>query len=163
MSALKFITDGMLGKLTRWLRLLGHDVEYANDIDDKKLMTMAKKEKRTLLTRDLELFQQATARGIDTFLVEGRTEVERLACMAKKYGFPLEIDVKVSRCPKCNTKIRPVSKDTAVEKIPKTTFTYYNEFWECPKCGQVYWRGAHWKRIIQTLEEAKKILGTEED
>ena len=49
MNALKFITDGMLGKLTRWLRLLGHDVEYANNTEDKELMAMAKKEERILL------------------------------------------------------------------------------------------------------------------
>jgi uncharacterized protein with PIN domain len=155
---LKFITDGMLGKLTRWLRLLGHDVEYANDIDDKKLMNIAQKEKRILLTQDLELFQQATARGIDAFLVEGRTETERLACMTEKYRFPLEIDIAISRCPKCNAGIKPVSKSEAAEKIPKTTFTYYSEFWGCIKCGQIYWRGAHWKRITKTLEEAKRIV-----
>lgn len=152
---MKFITDGMLGKLTRWLRLLGYDVEYANDMEDKKLMALAKKEKRILLTRDLALFQQANARGIDTFLVEGRTEIERLACMAGKYDFPLEIDVTVSRCPKCNTKIQSISKDSVAEKVEKATFTFYNEFWECPKCGQIYWQGAHWKRITTTLEEAK--------
>lgn len=157
---MKFITDGMLGKLTRWLRLLGYDVEYANDMEDKKLMALAKKEKRILLTRDLELFQQANARGVDAFLVEGRTEVERLACMAKKHDFHLEIDVTVSRCPKCNTKIRPVAKDTVAEKVEKATFTFYNEFWECSKCGQIYWQGAHWKKITKTLEEAKKILSS---
>jgi uncharacterized protein with PIN domain len=157
-DALKFITDGMLGKLTRWLRLLGHDVEYANDTDDKELMAMAKKEKRILLTQDLELFQQANARGVDAFLVKGRTEAERLACMAGKYEFPLEIDVTVSRCPKCNTRIRPIAKDTVGERVQKATFTFYNEFWECPNCGQIYWRGAHWKRITGTLDEAKKTL-----
>ena len=148
----------MLGKLTRWLRLLGYDVEYANDVDDKKLMAMAKKKKRILLTQDLELFQRATARGADTFLVEGRTEAERLACMAEKYGFLLEIDVNVSRCPKCNTEIRSVAKDAVVKKVQEATFKFYEEFWECPKCGQIYWQGAHWKRIVKTLEEAKKIL-----
>lgn len=157
---MKFITDGMLGKLTRWLRLLGYDVEYANDIDDKELMATAKNEKRILLTRDLELFQQANARRVDTFLVEGRTEVERLACMAKKYDFPLEIDVTVSRCTKCNTKIRPIAKAAVAEKVKKATFTFYDEFWECPECCQIYWQGAHWKRINETLEEAKKILNT---
>jgi len=155
---LKFIADGMLGKLTRWLRLLGFDVEYANDMEDKKLMAMAKKEKRILLTRDLELFQQANAHGVNAFLVEGRTEAERLACMARKYGFPLEIDVNISRCPKCNTQIKRVTKDMIVEKVEKATFTYYDEFWQCPNCGQVYWQGAHWKKITNTLDEAKKIL-----
>ena len=157
---MKFITDGMFGKLTRWLRLLGYDVEYANAIDDKKLMKIAKNEKRILLTRDLELFQQANARGVDTFLVEGRTEVERLACMAKKYDFPLEIDVTVSRCPKCNTKIRTIAKTAVAEKVEKATFTFYDKFWECPVCSQIYWQGAHWKRMTKTLEEAKKILET---
>jgi len=157
---LKFITDGMLGKLTRWLRLLGFDVEYANDMEDKKLMTTAKKEKRILLTRDLELFQQANARGVDAFLVEGRTEAERLACMAKTYKFPLEIDITVSRCPKCNTQIKPVAKDSVAEKVEKATFTYYDEFWQCPNCGQIYWQGAHWKKIAKTLDEAKIMLSS---
>jgi uncharacterized protein with PIN domain len=158
MGTLKFITDGMLGKLTRWLRLLGCDVEYANDMDDKKLMALSMKEERTLLTQDLELFQQATARGIDTFLVEGRTEIERLACMAKKYDFSLEIDVTVSRCPKCNARIRPIAKEEVADKVERATFKFYSEFWACPECGQTYWQGAHWKRIRETLEQAKKTI-----
>jgi uncharacterized protein with PIN domain len=160
METLKFITDGMLGKLTRWLRLLGFDVEYANDMEDRKLMTRAQEEKRILLTRDLELFQQAKVHGVNSFLVEGRTEAERLACLAKKYEFSLKIDITVSRCPKCNAQIKVVSKDSVVEKVEKATFTYYNEFWQCPSCGQIYWQGAHWKRIANTLEEAKKILSS---
>jgi len=46
-----------------------------------------------------------------------------------------------------------------VGKVPKTTASYDNEFWECPGCGQVYWQGAHWKRINKTLREAKQKLG----
>lgn len=157
---MKFITDGMLGKFTRWLRLLGLDVEYANDMEDKKLMTRAEKEKRILLTRDLELFQQTNARGVDSFLVEGRTEAERLACLAKEYGFPLEIDITVSRCPKCNTQIKAVSKDSVAGRVGEATFTHYNEFWQCPNCSQIYWQGAHWKKIANTLDEAQKILGS---
>jgi hypothetical protein len=159
-DVLKFITDGMLGKFTRWLRLLGLDVEYASDTEDKKLMAMAKKEKRTLLTSDLELFQQANAHHVEAFLVEGVTEAERLACLARQYVFPLEVDVTISRCPKCNTQIREVPKGEVAEKVEKATFTYYNEFWQCPNCGQIYWQGAHWKRIASTLDEAKKILGS---
>jgi len=155
---LKFVTDGMLGKLTRWLRMLGLDVVYTGSMDDKELIQKARKEQRILLTRDLELYQQAIGRGAEAFLVEGKTEAEKLAQLARRFGFKLEIDVKVSRCPKCNTRIKPVSKTDVVHKIPKTTSSYYNEFWECPKCLQVYWRGAHWKRIEKTLNEARKTL-----
>jgi len=155
---LKFVTDGMLGKLTRWLRMLGQDVVYTGSMDDKELIQKAKKEQRILLTRDLELYQQAIGKGAEAFLVEGKTEAEKLANLAKRFGFKLEIDVKVSRCPKCNTRIKSVSKTDVINKIPKTTSSYYKEFWECPKCQQVYWRGAHWKRIEKTLIDARKTL-----
>jgi len=155
---LKFVTDGMLGKLTRWLRMLGHDVVYTGSMDDKKLIQKARKEHRILLTRDLELYQQAIGRGAEAFFVEGKNEAEKLANLAKRFRFKLEIDVKVSRCPKCNTRIKPISKTDVIHKIPKTTSSYYNEFWECPKCQQVYWRGAHWKKIEKTLIQARKDL-----
>jgi len=124
-------------------------------------MQKAKDERRVLLTRDLELYQQGTAKGVDVFLVEGSTEAQRLANLAKRFKFKLEINVEISRCPKCNTRIKPVSKDKILERIPKTTASHYDEFWLCPNCSQVYWRGAHWKRIENTLEEAKVRLGVQ--
>ncbi len=155
---MKFITDGMLGKLTRWLRMLGQDVKYSRALNDEQLIKTAKAENCTLLTRDLKLYQQARKKGVDATLVKGSTEAEKLACLAKLFNFKLEMDVTISRCPKCNTPIRPTSKDKILDRIPETTATYYNEFWECPSCGQIYWQGAHWKRIEKTLKEAKRAL-----
>ena len=155
---MKLITDGMLGKLTRWLRMLGQDVKYSKSLDDKRLIKTAKAENRVLLTRDLKLYQLARKRGVDTALVEGVTEAEKLASLAERFNFKLEIDVTVSRCPKCNTPIRPVSKEEIMDRIPEVTSTYYEDFWECPGCGQPYWQGAHWKRIEKTLKEAKQAL-----
>ena len=157
-QALKFVTDGMLGKLTRWLRMLGYNVKYANNLDDKTLVKIAKTEKRILLTRDVELFQQATAQHIDAFLVEGKNEAERLAAMTKRFRLTLEFSPDNSRCPRCNARIKPAEKSEIADKIPSTTKAYYEEFWECPKCGKVYWQGAHWKRITETLDKAKKLL-----
>jgi len=155
-NKLKFITDGMLGKLTRWLRMLGQDVVYTGSMDDQELIQKAKREHRVLLTRDLELYQQAIGRGAEAFLVEGETEAQKLNSLAERFKFKLGIDVKASRCPKCNARIRSVSKADVINKIPKTTSSHYDEFWECSSCGQVYWRGAHWKRIEKTLTEAKR-------
>ena len=158
MHELKFITNGMLGKLTRWLRMLGHDVEYSKSLDDKELIERVKTENRILLTRDLKLYQRAATHGADAFLVEGDTEAGKLALLSKRFNFKLEIDVTVSRCPKCNTPIKPVSKEDVIDRIPKATALYYNEFWRCPSCEQIYWRGAHWRRIEETLKEAKEAL-----
>ena len=148
----------MLGKLTRWLRILGHNVKYSNRLDDNQLLTIAKKERRILLTRDLELYQQATAKGINAFYLEGADEAERLAQLAKRFGIKLEVDMTTSRCPKCNTRVKPIEKEKIADKVEKSTFTYYNEFWQCPKCEQIYWQGAHWTRIRKTLEQAKENL-----
>ncbi len=155
---MRFIADGMLGKLTRWLRMLGHDVDYYRAADDKKLIELAKSEKRVLLTRDLELYQQAVTRGLEAVFVEATDEAEELADLAKRFGFKLEIDLSASRCPKCNGMIRAVSKDVVIDQLPEATSTHYDNFWKCPGCGQVYWQGAHWKRIEETLEEANSKL-----
>jgi hypothetical protein len=152
---MEFITDGMLGKLTRWLRMLGYDVEYFQSLGDRQLIESAKAENRVLLTRDQELYKQAVKQGINAFLVEGETEAEKLAKLAKQLNLKLEIDVALSRCPKCNTKIRPASKNTVAGRVPDGTLSRYEEFWECPNCGQIYWQGAHWKRIDKTLREAR--------
>ena len=158
---MRFITDGMLGKLTRWLRMLGQDVKYSKALNDRQLIKTAKTEDRILLTRDLKLYQRARKRGVDTTLIEDATKAEKLASLAKRFNFKLEIDVTVSRCPKCNTSIRSVSKNGIIDRIPEATSTYYDEFWECPSCGQIYWRGTHWKKIEKTLKEARQALKSE--
>jgi len=155
---LRFLADGMLGKLTRWLRMLGCDVEYFNDLDDDELIKLAMDEKRILLTRDTQLYRRALVKGAEAFLAEGRTEPERLAELAQRFGFKLEVNVEDSRCPKCNTKISPVSKDEIRDKVPPSTSRFYDDFWICPDCGQIYWQGSHWKKIHRTLSQAKQIM-----
>lgn len=153
---MKFVADGMLGSLARWLRMMGHDVEYPAILDDEKLMALAKKENRVLLTRDLELYKRSAARGIDVFYVEGKNEAERLAAVARRFRIALEINLQFSRCPRCNTQIQTVPKENIADKVEKNTLAHYDEFWECPKCGKVYWQGAHWMKIRETLETAIK-------
>ena len=135
--------------------MMGYDVEYLRGIDDDILLALAKTEKRVLLTRDLELYRRATAKGIDAFYVEGKTEAKRLAALSKRFELVLEIDLRSSRCPRCNSPIQAVPKADIAGKVEQNTFAHYDEFWECPKCGKVYWQGAHWPKIRETLEEAK--------
>jgi len=135
--------------------MLGHDVNYFRDADDKTLIDLADSEKRILLTADLELYQQTLNRGLDAFFVESTELAQTLADLENHFCFNLEIDLNDSRCPKCNGNLAAVSKDVVIDKLPKATSTNYNEFWRCNKCGQIYWQGAHWKRILKTLEDAK--------
>jgi hypothetical protein len=142
--------------------MLGHNVEYANDLDDKTIMKMAKDENRILLTRDVELYKQATSRHVEVFLVEGRKEAERLALVSERFSLSLDFNPKVSRCPKCNARIRMAKKGDVSDRIPPSTKTFYEEFWECPKCRKIYWQGAHWKKILETLDKAKDLRDANE-
>ena len=155
---MKFIADSMLGKLSRWLRMMGHDVTYNVQISDNELLERAKKESRVLLTKDLELYKRANARGVQATFVEGKSEADRLAELAKRYGLILEIDMEKSNCPKCNTKLEAASKEQLETKLQENTFRHYDSFWKCPRCGQIYWQGAHWKQISNTMNEAQAKL-----
>ena len=118
MVKLRFVADGMLGKLTRWLRILGHDVEYFNLLDDDELIKVAKLEKRVLITRDCMLHKKASTEGIKAFLIESGTDYEKLAELARKCNLKLKIEVVNSRCPKCNSKIKTVLKEEVKKRIP---------------------------------------------
>jgi uncharacterized protein with PIN domain len=148
----------MLGKLTRWLRMMGHDVAYSTQLCDNELLAISKAEERVLLTRDLELYRRAISRGLDAFYVAGKTESERLAEVAKRYGIALDIDMDKSHCPLCNTPIKSADKEQLKTQLEPNTYRYYNSFWQCPNCHQIYWQGSHWKQISNTLTWAKQKL-----
>jgi uncharacterized protein with PIN domain len=136
--------------------MLGQDVIYSVQLGDDELLELAKNENRALLTRDLELYKRAIGRGLDAFYVEANTESGRLAEVAKRYGLTLAIDMDKSHCPICNTKLQPTPKEQLSDELEKNTYAYYDKFWKCPNCGQIYWQGAHWKQINNTLTQAQQ-------
>ncbi len=154
---MKFLADGMMGKLARWLRMLGQDVIYSVKFNDSELLELAKKEERVLLTKDFELYKRAIIRGLDAYYVEGKSESEHLAEVAKRYSLLLTIDMDKSHCPICNTKLTATPKEKLQGELEKNTFTYYDKFWKCPNCRQIYWKGAHWKQINNTLTQARQL------
>ena len=99
---MKFLADGMLGKLARWLRMQGQDVTFSVRFSDKVLLDLTKVEERGLLTKDFVLYKRAISRGLDSFYVEGKTESNRLAEVSKRYGLTLSVDMAKSHCPICN-------------------------------------------------------------
>ncbi len=138
--------------------MLGQDVLYSVQFTDAELLGLAKKESRALLTRDFELYKRAITRGLDALYVDDKTESGRLAQVARRYGVTLAIDMDKSHCPLCNTPLKATPKEQLKDKLEKNTYTYYNQFWQCPNCGQIYWQGAHWKQITETLVGAKEQL-----
>lgn len=147
-----------MGKLTRWLRLFGFDSKYRRTLSDEELIKLALEEGQVLLTRDLDLYRRAKRRGVETLLIEGRSEAEKLAEVAAHFGLELEVEPEESRCPRCDAPLRRVEKEEVRGKVPPRTYETYEDFWVCEGCGQVYWRGTHWRNINRVMEEAKSIL-----
>lgn len=160
---MRFIADGMLGGLARWLRILGHTVVYESNSSDDKLLSKAAAQEMTLLTRDEELHRRALARNIPSILVSGESEDERLAQMARSLGISLEIDMERTLCPECGGSLRETPKVDVSSIVPATSLELYAQFWKCQNhaCGKVYWMGSHWKQINQTLTRARKLAGLE--
>ena len=95
-------------------------------------MRSAKAEGRILLTRDFELYQRAIGRGLEAFYVQGTSEAERLAELAKRFGVPLEIDMDKSHCPRCNAKLKPPPKSKLKMMWKKTLFCIMTSFGSAP-------------------------------
>ncbi len=157
---MKFLVDGMLGKLARWLRLIGCDVKYLNNLSDSQLIETAQNEGRALLTSDVQLYRLANTRGIEAYLIEGKTEAEKLAKVSARFNIKLDINASTSRCTTCNSILKPISKRQIKGKVPEKTIRAYAEFWKCPnpKCAKIYWSGRQWQNIVKTIDEAKKLL-----
>ncbi|WFO76162.1 hypothetical protein J4526_04840 [Desulfurococcaceae archaeon MEX13E-LK6-19] len=158
MSEPRFVVDTMLGNVARWLRLLGYDVIYGRKLEDWKILMIADKEDRIILTRDRGLHHRALSKGLKSILLEQDTMEERLAYLALKTGIRLYVDIEKSRCPICNGELVKVGKDVVKGRVPPRVYEKHSDFWVCKKCGKIYWMGRHWKGIEETLKRAREIL-----
>ncbi|MFQ6126420.1 MAG: DUF5615 family PIN-like protein [Candidatus Heimdallarchaeota archaeon] len=153
---MKFLCDSMLGKLTRWLRLLGNDCIYFRDITDENLLEIARSDDRILITKDQRLTHKAQKMGLKVQQITGTTILEKLEEVIHKWNLHTNIIPDDSRCSKCNGEVRRVEKSYIQGRVPNGTFKHQNVFWECTDCRQVYWVGTHWKKI-KLVENKLKV------
>lgn len=162
---MKFIADGMLGKLARWLRLAGYDVVYIGDFrlpadeQDDALLDRARLERRTLLTCDLALHRRARHAGIRSALVESSDVVGQLVEVSKRCGQKIRIEPENSRCPVCNGSLKLASRSEVKGKVPATVLKTQRKFWRCSSCGKIFWHGTHWKTILEMASRYNQMVG----
>ena len=144
MAEIKFVADVMVGKLARWLRVLGFDVIYSNVMDDDEIARLAESDDRIILTRDTGL----AARHIKAqcLLVESGDYKDQI----RQVLHTLELkDFEVfSRCLECNTPLQNVDKETVFEKVPPFVYLTQDRFAICPSCRRVFWHGTHANEML---------------
>lgn len=149
-QAPRFVVDAMLGRLARWLRVLGYDTLYSSDAKDAALARRAMAEDRILLTRDVEL---ARRRGVRIILISDDRVESQLRELVRL--IPLDAAQAFSRCLDCNLPLTDLDHAHAHDLVPPYVYATQTRFRRCPQCGKVYWRGTHWAHMLATLESAR--------
>lgn len=155
---MKFIVDSMLGRLARWLRLLGCDTLYYPSIEDRRLIRIASEEDRALITRDTRLVRM---RGIKHFLLLHENDpFEQLKKTITTFNLnPFELRKggfetrPYSRCSLCNTFLEDATKEQAKPHVPEYVYNTSESFNQCPTCGKFYWKGTHPEKLRKKLME----------
>ena len=143
--ATDFIADSMLGKLARWLRLMGFDTLYYPSIPDEDLVKRAREEGRIILTKDSELVRRN--RGDNFLYLTSSDSYQQIKTVVKTLGLDPWKGL-FSRCVHCNEPIQKMSDVSKVKaKVPPYAYATCFSFYRCPSCGRIYWEGSHHRKI----------------
>lgn len=152
----QFVLDVHLGRLARYLRLLGFDTRYDRSADDDGLVQVSRGEGRILLTRDREMLMRA---AVDHgHFIRSDDPWRQILDVARRYDLAGWID-PFTRCLKCNDLIYPIDKAEIEHRLEPGTRRHFDRFWECRSCGNLYWRGSHYQRLRGLVAEIDRSAG----
>jgi uncharacterized protein with PIN domain/sulfur carrier protein ThiS len=147
---LRFVADAHLGGLARLLRMAGFDTLYDNHVEDGAIEAIALREGRIVLTRDRELLKRRGVRsGCYVHAIKAaqqfREVAGRLDLAQRMQPFSL--------CLACNAPLRAIDKALVYERIPPAVQAWQTQFQTCDVCHGVFWKGSHWKRMCELLQD----------
>ena len=144
----RIYADSMLGKLARWLRLMGFSVEYAtSDLSDRDIIQYCKDNDLLLITRDKEL----AVRYKKSLYMESDNHVDQLRSFTSI--FKPDPKLYFSRCPLCNGQVNRIRTPDYVGHLPEGVRIRQNVVYVCGECGKVYWEGSHFQAILKKLNQ----------
>jgi len=144
---LKFAADRMLGRLVKWLRVIGQDVTYGPHLTGYGLIRAARTENRLILTRDRRLKQKQPPAFV---FIESDHYRDQLRQVVRECGLQLGNDF-FTRCLECNTVLQPTPKETLESAVPPYVFSSQQIFFSCPTCHRIYWPATHHERMLEEL------------
>lgn len=146
----RFLADAALGRLARYMRMLGYDVAYARNRGGAEVLRETLRTGRILLTRRRDL---AAREDITAFLVEDDDVLAQLTEAAKRFDLRFTADA-MARCIECNEPLDAVSKEEVRELLPPHVKKTQEKFARCPSCGRIFWPGTHYARAVARLLDA---------
>ena len=150
LSTYRFVLDVHLGKLAASLRLLGFDTLYRNNYDDEELAEISASQQRILLTRDRGLLMRSLVTY--GYYVRQTDPEQQIVEVLRRFDL-FESVQPFQRCIRCNGLLKPVSKESVLDRLPQQTQLSINEFHSCKSCQQIYWKGSHYERMLKFVKE----------
>jgi uncharacterized protein with PIN domain len=153
-EVLKFIADNNVGKLARWLRMVGFDTRLFNGENDADMVVIAQAENRILLTRDTGIMDRRiiTSGQVRAILINS----DRLAEQIPQVIETLKINENQFRpltlCLECNQLLVARAKAEVKDHVPPYVFKTQEQFVECPVCHRIYWKGTHWQAMRRRID-----------
>ncbi|RJR20306.1 MAG: hypothetical protein C4582_09370 [Desulfobacteraceae bacterium] len=148
---MRFVVDSMLGKLARWLRVMGHDAQYRTFYETGELGVLASKG-LIVLSRDKKLL----AEGIPFILIHSDKVGEQLLEVNREVDLRGFRELRFSRCLECNVCLEDADPEDSEEALPEyINLTMKGKVRRCPACRRLFWPGSHRKN----MEEQLKVWG----
>jgi uncharacterized protein with PIN domain len=153
----QFIADVNLGRLAGYLRLLGFDTLYANDLEDAEIAETSAHSGRIVLSRDVGLLKRSLVRI--GYWLRSQDPAEQLEEVVIKFRLIDKLR-EFTICSTCNSPIEPVTKSEIKHLLEDGTRKYFNEFFRCIGCGKIYWQGSHFERMKDLIDKIRYNIRT---
>ncbi len=151
----KFIADVHLGSLTKYLRLVGFDVLYKNDLSNDEIIETSLNEKRAILTKDRELLKNN--RITHGYWIRGSGIEDQVKEVIERFDLKGNIS-EFLRCLECGSILKPVEKAKIEYRLPPKVKEWQDKFWYCEYCDKVYWKGTHYQKMLKFVEHLRNDL-----
>jgi hypothetical protein len=152
----RFIVDTTVGKLGKWLRILGFDTAVHFGKDLHRLVQTAHRENRVIVTRNRQLEAKLFLGNI---IVLKENEPDRqIAAVLRARGISLDPQHILSRCLRCNEVLKAMPSEAAEGKIPEFVFHTHETFRQCPSCQRIYWGGTHPSNMKKRIEHILELV-----
>jgi len=147
----KFVTDASLGRLAKWLRLLGYDTVVFPEEAGRALLRLAAAENRIVLTRRKDMIQRQFSGAL--FIITDINVGNQLNKVIEKFSLKIDRQKMFGICLECNRKLNPVNREDVCDLVPLFVFENCNEYNRCPRCLKIYWTGTHQRNALWFMEK----------
>lgn len=141
-----FVCDVMLGRLARYLRMLGLDAPYVRHGEGAA-------------------FSHGQPQNL--FFTKSPARMDRPGCVLVRSNDPQEqvLEIKehirpyidravfMTRCLECNALLAEAKKEDAEPLVPEYIYHHHERFRTCPSCHRIYWEGSHADEMMVWIKD----------